>query len=187
MRNNFPLAPIARATIDATRRLRSAEAVGQLLVEAIQRGRCSPRALDWEIEHGSPRGTALPRRLLNEWQDLRSVAESRAKNLSRQLAAVPSHWNAAIHDSAGRYIGQPDAWWDDVALAWEIDSVEFHFHRHDYGRTLERNSRYAAAGIPVVQTLPSRLKTAPEEVLAELKDAYASAAARPRPPVLRAA
>ena len=187
MRNDFPVAPNARATIDAARRLRGTEEVGQLLIEAIQRGRCSPRALAWEIENGSPRGTALPRRLLSEWQDLRSVAEGRAKKLSRRLRLAPSHWNAAVHDATGRYIGRPDAWWDDVALAWEIDSIEFHFHRSDYSRTLERNSRYAAAGIPVVQTLPSRLETAPDEVLAELQDAHRAAAARPRPAVQLAA
>lgn len=180
-RNGFPLSPTVRAVIDAARRIREPDTVGQLLIEAIQRGRCSPQALSLEIETGSPRGTALPRRLLAEWQDLRSVAEGHAKQLSRKLRVAPSHWNPAIVRPDGSYLGRPDAWWEDVALAWEIDSVDFHFYKADYSRTLERNARYAAAGVVVVQTLPSRIETAPAAVLAELDAAYRAASARPRP------
>ncbi|WP_081975675.1 hypothetical protein [Amycolatopsis sp. MJM2582] len=178
-----PLAPLVRATTDACRRLRTVEPIGRLLVEAIQRGRCSPEALAHELNKGSKRGTAIPRRILGEWKDLYSVAEARAKILSRSLLVQPSHWNPEICDSRGGYIGRPDAWWDDIALAWEIDSFDFHFHREDYRRTVMRNTRYAAAGIVVVQTLPSRLLTDPAGVLAELEAARLAAAARPRPPV----
>ncbi|WIY03608.1 hypothetical protein QRX60_07075 [Amycolatopsis mongoliensis] len=183
LREGIPLAPLVRAVTDAARRMRTEEPVGELLVEALQRGRCSPGAINAELDRGTKRGTALPRRLLAEWLDLRSVAEARAKELSRRLAIPPSHWNPEVHDAAGTYIGRPDGWWDDVALAWEIDSVDFHFSRDGYARTLRRNSRYAAAGISVVPTLPSRLRDDPGGVLAELEAAYRAAAARPRPPV----
>ncbi|MFF5990837.1 hypothetical protein [Prauserella flavalba] len=95
----------------------------------------------------------------------------------------PSHWNPTVYGPAGQYVGCPDAWWDDVGLAWEIDSFEFHFSRFDYARTLQRNTNYAAAGLTVVQTLPSRLIHEPGGVLAELGAAYRAAAARPRPTV----
>jgi hypothetical protein len=183
VRETFPLAPLVRATTDAVRRIRSVDPVGKLLVEAIQRGRCSPKALARELDHGTQRGTALPRRLLTEWVNIRSVAEARAKMLSRRLAVQPSHWNTALHGPDGDYVGCPDAWWDEVGLAWEIDSYDFHFYRADYARTLERNTRYAAAGITVVQTLPTRLEKDPAGVLAELEAAYATAVTRPRPPV----
>ncbi|MEC3981235.1 hypothetical protein [Amycolatopsis sp. H20-H5] len=114
---------------------------------------------------------------------LRSVAEARAKTLSRRLPVPPSHWNAKIQGPDGRYLGRPDGWWDEIALAWEIDSIDFHFTKDGYARTLERNTRYAAAGIIVVQTLPSRLDKDPAGVLAELEAAYRTAASRPRPPV----
>ena len=97
------------------------------------------------------------------------------------MAVPPTHWNPAIHDEHGRYVGRPDGWWEDVALAWEIDSLEYHFYRSGYDNTMKRNNRYAAAGITLVQTSPSRLKTAPDEVLAELEAAYRRALARPRP------
>ncbi len=183
IRDSIPLAPLVRATTDTCRRLRTAEPVGRLLVESIQRGRCSPEALAHELDIGSKRGTAVPRRILAEWKDLCSVAEARAKILSRSLMVRPSHWNPEIRDSHGGYIGRPDAWWDEVALAWEIDSFDFHFYRDDYKRTVLRNTRYATAGITVVQTLPSQLLTDPAGVVAELNAAHLAASLRPRPPV----
>ena len=112
------------------------------------------------------------------------MAEARAKELSKRLPVPPSHWNPTIHTPGGVYVGCPDGWWDDVALAWEIDSVDFHFSKDSYARTLRRNTRYAAAGITVVPTLPSRLRDDPRGVLCELEAAYRTAASRPRPSVL---
>ena len=84
-------------------------------------------------------------------------------------------------DGAGRRIATPDAWWPDVGLAWEIDSLDYHLAPEDYRRTVERNARYAAHGIPFLQTVPVRLTTEPGKVLDELRAAHAAAAARPRP------
>ncbi|WP_328645967.1 hypothetical protein OHS58_41775 [Amycolatopsis sp. NBC_00348] len=183
VRNEFPLAPLTRATTDVLRRLYDDETCTQVLIEAIQRGRCTPEMLLRELNNGSQRGTAIPRRLLMEWTTVRSMAEAHAKRLSSRLVNPPSHWNVDVHDAAGRYVACPDGWWDDVGLAWEIDSFEFHFARGDYARTLDRNTRYAAAGIPVVQTLPSELTHNPAGVLAKLEAAHLAAKARPRPAV----
>jgi hypothetical protein len=183
VRGDVPLAPLVRATTDTARRLRVVDPVSKLLIEAIQRGRCAPPALLAELNAGTKRGTALPRRILEEVECLRSVAEAHSKLLSNSLDVPPTHWNVNIFDSRGRYLGCPDGWWEDVALAWEIDSAEFHYFRAGYARTLDRNTRYAGAGVVVVQTLPSRLENDPEGVLAELKAAYVAAAARPRPAV----
>ncbi|SDY68806.1 hypothetical protein SAMN05421504_106391 [Amycolatopsis xylanica] len=183
VRNKLLLSPLVRATTDAVRGLRSVDPIQKLLIEAIQRGRCAPEALLAELDIGTTRGTAIPRRLLKEWANIRSIAEARAKALSHRLPVPPSHWNVPLHSQAGHYVGCPDAWWDDIGLAWEIDSFEFHFYREGYARTLTRNNRYAAAGITVVQTVPSRLGTDPAGVLAELKAAYAVAASRVRPDV----
>jgi hypothetical protein len=183
VREGLQLAPPVRAVTDAVRRMRTEESVSRLLIEALQHGGCSLEALIRELNTGTKRGTALPRRILAGWVDLRSVAETRAKRLSERLPLPPTHWNREIRDVSGTYVGRPDAWWDDVALAWEIDSVEFHFSKEGYARTLRRNSRYATAGITVVPTLPSRLKDDPEGVLNELEAAYKTASNRPRPPV----
>ena len=58
---------------------------------------------------------------------------------------------------------------------------EFHLSPTDYGRTLSRHAAMTAAGIVVVHTLPSRLRTEPDAVLAELRGAFNLASQRPRP------
>jgi hypothetical protein len=99
------------------------------------------------------------------------------------MSKHPTHWNIDLFDTRGNYVGCPDAWWDDVGMAWEIDSFDFHFWRKEYERTTERNTRYAKAGVTVVHTLPSRLLSDPSAVLQDLEAAYRTAASRPRPPV----
>ncbi len=182
-RDGVQLAPLVRAATDAVRRFTDPHASEELLIEAIQQGRCHPKSLLWELNHGTQRGTAVPRRLLTGWVDIRSMAESRAKVLSRRLETPPSHWNAELFDVSGKYLGRPDAWWDDVGLVWEIDSFDFHFRRTGYQRTVDRNTRYATSGIVVVQTLPSQLLNDPAAVVADLESAWRIAASRPRPPV----
>jgi hypothetical protein len=75
----------------------------------------------------------------------------------------------------------PDAWADDVALAWEIDSYEFHLSPELYDRTLRRNAAMVASGIMVVHTTPGRLRREPKQVLRELESAYWQASRRRRP------
>ena len=102
-------------------------------------------------------------------------------NLETQRAPA-GRWNVKVFDRNGTYVAKPDAWCDEVAFAWEIDSVTYHGEGDHFLKTLARNARYAAAGIGFLQTPPSRLRTEPEAVLKELRAAYAAAAARPRPP-----
>lgn len=182
-RQGMALAPLIRATTDAARRIRETEPVAHLLIEAIQNGRCSPEALHRELEAGSQRGTAIPRRVLERVEHLRSVAELHARGVGDRLAVPPSHWNEELFGPDGSYIGCPDGWWHAVCLAWEIDSIDFHFRIADYARTLRRNNRYTSKGIVFVQTLPSQLLEDPAGVIAELEDAYQRAMERPRPPI----
>ncbi|MEQ0561129.1 hypothetical protein ABJI51_18750 [Amycolatopsis sp. NEAU-NG30] len=185
--DGVPLAPAVRAVLDECRRLRERPPIRALLAEAVQQLGLDPAALTTELENGSRRGTALPRAVLREIAGgARSAAEAEAMALWRRSGLPAPLWNFELHDQRGRYIATPDAWWDDVALAWEIDSYEFHFGQPGYASTLARNNRYAAAGIAVVQTVPSRLRSEPAAVVDDLVTAYRAAAARPRPPVVLA-
>lgn len=183
-RAGLPLAPVHRAVLDAVRRIRDFDTVRALLAESVQRRMCTPQQLSWELDHGSQRGSALPRRALVELLGgAHSVAEGDAFWLWQRAGLPECERNVAVYDSAGKYVGKPDSWCDEVALAWEIDSKECHFGSADYAKTLARNTRYAAAGVVVVQTLPSRIREEPETVIRELSDAYEAARRRPRPPV----
>ncbi len=182
--DGVPMAPPARAVLDGLRRIRLLDPVRALLIEAGQSGLCTADELAAELEAGSQRGTALPRAVLRELAtDVRSVAEADSLAILRKSGLPPAEHNVRLYDAQGRYIAMPDTWWDDIALAWEIDSVSIHLKKPNYAKTLARNSRYAAAGILVVQTLPSRLRTDTQRVIDELKAAYKSAKERPRPKI----
>lgn len=184
VRDGVPAAPVYRAVLDAARRLRDFDAIRAMLAEAIQRGRCTPQALATELNSGSQRGSALPRRALVELLGgAQSVAEGDAFWLWKRAGLPPARLNTPVYDAGGRYVGTPDAWSDEVAFAMEVDSKDCHFDVDGYARTLARNNRYAAAGIVVVQVLPSRIRREPDAVIADLRAAYARAASRPRPEV----
>jgi hypothetical protein len=93
-------------------------------------------------------------------------------------------WNAKLYDRTGRFIAMPDAWFDDVGMAWEIDSKEWHLSPADYECTLDRRSAMTAENVMVMHTQPSKLQRRPADVHEELHRNYANASRRPRPPVL---
>lgn len=179
--DGLPLAPIVRAVLDACRRIKQPDAVSALITEAVQRKGVPPWALTRELERGSSRGSSLVREVLEKiTRGARSVAEIDAMAVWQRSGLPDPLWNKDLFDRDGRFLARPDAWSPEVCLAWEIDSFEFHFSRADYRTTLERNARYAAAGIAVLQTLPSRLREEPDLVATELRAAYQAArAAKP--------
>lgn len=184
-RKGLPVAPACRAVLDATRRLKSMDAVRALMAECVQRQMTDPAELRTELRQGSNRGSALPRRVLAEIGDgVHSAAEAWARQLIGKTDLPKPQWNARIRLADGTLLGIVDAWWDEVGLAWEIDSYEFHLSPRMYADTLERGARLAAAGIAVVRTLPSRIRRDPRRVVDELTRAYQHAAARPRPSVV---
>jgi hypothetical protein len=179
----WPLAPIARAALDAARRLAARDEVRALLAEVVQRGRCTPAALNAELADGSGRGTRLPREVLHEISDgVRSVAEADAREVAQRSGLPAPLWNAKLYDRYGRFVAMPDAWFDDVGMAWEIDSREFHLSPADHERTLERHAAMTAEGIVVLHTLPKMLRHR-AAATEELRRTHAIAAQRPRPRV----
>ncbi|MFD5092366.1 hypothetical protein ACFWMR_17320 [Amycolatopsis thailandensis] len=173
------MAPLVRAALDECRRFTTLDPIRALLTEAVQRGGLNPEDLIQELEAGSSRGSALSREVLGDvLRGARSVAEIDAMNVWRLSGLPEPSWNRPLRTENGEYIGTPDGYFRKVLLAWEIDSYDFHFGKQQYAATLARNGRYTAAGIAVLQTLPSRLRTEPKRVAAELVAAYNAAGAR---------
>jgi len=184
VRQGVLVAPVFRAVLDATRRMRDFDVIQTMLAETVQRNRCTPEELLDELRDGSQRGSALPRRALAALlEGAESVAEGDAWRLWKRAGLPACERNVHIYDEKGEYIAKPDAWCDDVAFAWEIDSREVHSEWDDFADTLARNARYVAAGVVVLQTLPARLRTEPNIVVKELRAAYLTARRRPRPAV----
>jgi hypothetical protein len=184
IRGGFPLAPTARAVTDAARRLRSRREITELVSDAVQRRLCTVAQLSGELTEGGRRGSSTPRRVLQDVSaGVLSAAEADARRLWQRSGLPEPWWNAPVHSADGRLLGIADAWWDDVALAWEINSFEWHLAPEDYAREQEKRARFAAAGVSVLPTLPRRLRTHRAEVLDELRRAHKAAAAHPRPDV----
>ncbi|MBB5857284.1 hypothetical protein ACFQ05_30750 [Amycolatopsis umgeniensis] len=178
--DGVPLAPLVRSVLDECRRLGSRQEVSALLAEAVQRGVSLPE-LFAELDAGSSRGTAIPREALHRIADgARSAAEVDAMAVWRMSGLPEPQWNHELRDVDGEYIATPDGYFLAVRLAWEIDSYDFHFGKRQYAATVARNTRYAAAGIAVLQTLSGRLRTEPKRVAAELVAAHRAAEARMR-------
>ncbi|HEV7470552.1 MAG TPA: hypothetical protein VGO23_12325 [Pseudonocardia sp.] len=184
VRDGLPLAPVARALVDATVPLCEADAVRAMFAGAIQRGLCTPAELAIELAQVQRPYTALARSVLEEVTDgVRSTAEAWARRLVLRSGLPAPQWNVGVRRADGRLIGVADAWWDDVGLVWEIDSREWHLDPEAHDRDTRRQSGFAAEGIPVIHTRPSRLRTERAEVLDELMRAHANASRSPRPRV----
>lgn len=183
-RRGFPLAPVARAVIDAARRISDPREAVELLSDAVQRGLCTVGELVDEVEAAQRQGTAVPRAMLRDvGAGSRSAAERDARAVWRATGLPEPWWNAPVYDADGRLIGIADGWWDEVALAWEINSYAWHLGPRDYAREQARAARFAAAGVTLLPTIPTRLRHDRAAVVAELRAAHLHAASRPRPAV----
>jgi hypothetical protein len=184
VRDGVPLAPACRACLDAARRLHSAAEITELIADTVQRGLCTPAQLAVELREGSQRGSAMPRRVLADISaGVRSTAERDAKRLLTRSGLPEPWWNVPVHDERGRLLGISDAWFDEVALTWEINSYAWHLNPEDYAREISRTAAMTAANVMVLPVLPTALHRDPDGSMATLVAAYESAARRPRPPV----
>ena len=141
--------------------------------------------LDAELRAGQMRGSGLFRdALLAVAGGARSAPEGDLARLLESAGVPHVFYNAVILTSTGHHIATPDAWLDDVGLAIEVDSIAHHTSPTDFARTLARNARYAAAGVPVLGVLPSDLIVRPAGVLHDVVAARTAAGERVRPPVV---
>ncbi|MDN5861092.1 MAG: hypothetical protein L0H84_21010 [Pseudonocardia sp.] len=184
MRGGLPLAPIVRASNDAARQLRSAGDIAELLSDPVQRGLCTVAELAVDLDQGSRRGTAMPRAVLRELSvGARSAAEAAARRLWVAARLPDALWNVEVCNARGDVIGIADCWVDDVAMAWEIESSEWHLSPGHHTRTVERAAGFVAAGVVYTASKPSRIHKDPRSVIATLRATHRVAAARPRPAV----
>lgn len=180
----FACAPIARAAIDASRRLTDPSQGRALLAEVVQRRMCTPSELAVELREAQIRGTALPRLVLREVRGgVRSIAEADAKRLLVAHHVPHALWNCDLYDEHGQWLGCPDAVWLEFGVVLEIDSLEWHLSPADYRKTLARHRRMTAAGLLVIHVTPATVRDQPTEFLDELRRTLATAARRAAPRV----
>jgi hypothetical protein len=180
----LPFAPITRAVLDMARRERDAARLRQLLIEPVRRGLCTVSELRAELDAGSQRGSAAPRAVLRAIPGgVRSLAEGWARRVVRRCPIPEPRWNVPVRGATGVLLGVVDAWWEEVALAWEVGARSFSVLTDGLTAQPARHTALAAKGVVVVRTPPQRLHEDPEGVCRELISAYRRASRRTRPPV----
>lgn len=180
----IPCAPVARAVIDATRRLTAFDTVRAIVAEGVQRDLCQLTELAAEVAAAPRRGSRLPRLAVREVMDgVRSVAEAKARIAIADAALPCPLWNHHVYDEQGEWLGQPDAFWPDLGVVVEIDSRAWHLSPSSWRRTQARQRRMAKYGLIVIPVSPTDLQNDPQRVLQEIATALSNAARRPPPRV----
>jgi hypothetical protein len=178
------IAKPARAVADAARLMTRFDDVRAVVCEAVQRRACTVSELIEELKAGAMPRSALLRDALDEVSDgVRSVAEGDCRILILRSDLPRPMFNARLFDADGVFIAMVDAWWDAAGVAGEVDSRAYHLSAEDQDRTSERHDRLTAHGILPLHFSPKRIKTDPDGVIRDLREAIEQGLRRPPLPI----
>lgn len=174
--DGLPFAPPARATLDLARSEPDPARIRHLLTLPLYWGLCDRRELLAELADGPQRGTAAVRKVLRAIDERPIQAHGLATRVLDSARLPPPIWDVTICDRRGRRIGEADAWWDEIGLAW----------RYQCGPGPAGGFSHlalAATGIVLVRCTVRQLRQVPREVALELARAFGEASRTPRPRV----
>ena len=184
LRDGLPVAPLARAVLDAVRRLKDTEEIASLLAEPVQRRMLFVEHLRQELDAGCRKGSATPRVVLRAVADgVRSAAEFTAREWWLAHPDLPqARFNARVLDERGRFVAIVDVLVEELGFAWEIDSVEAHFATPEQVEdTARRRRALTGIGLHVLGTRPSQVHGDSAGTHQDVLDALAVAAMLPPP------
>jgi len=166
----------ARAVVDACRTLADLRDVRAIVAEAVQANHASAQAIDAELRRAARSRTGLARRALTEVAaGVRSAPEAELRDVtSRSKVLPPILWNPTLTTLDGRPLPTPDGWIDDVGLALQVDSTEYHSRGEGWTNTLDRHNALARHDVQVLHITPTEIRTLPRRVLATIEQAYLS-------------
>lgn len=168
----------ARAVADAARSLSVARDVRALVAQAIQQQRCTIAMLELELAEGPAKGSGLLRAALAEVRGgVRSVPEGDLRDLLTRGKIPMPVFNARLY-CGGKLVAVADAWWEEAGVVAEVDSKEYHYSAEDWQRTMRRHDRLVAQGVLLLHFTPAQIRTAPEEVVGQIRAALAAGRGR---------
>ncbi|ATY09853.1 hypothetical protein CU254_04785 [Amycolatopsis sp. AA4] len=174
--DGLPYASAARAALDLARREHDPDEIARLVSLPLYWGLADRAELTTVLNTGNQRGTAAVRTVLRNLDDQETFAHGQALRVLQRTPLPTPQWNVAVCDRRGRRLGTADAWWDEIGLAWR--------YRTAAGPEDFSHLALAATGTVLFRCTPLQLRESPEEMSAELLNAYRHAARTPRPKVL---
>jgi hypothetical protein len=184
--NRLPLTPVPRAVIDACRREENLDHVREVVAEVIQRSMCTQHVLVEEVSRAARQRTALSRAVLREVEaGIRSVAEAKVRSALRLRGLPEMEWNVELYTADGEFVGTPDGYWADVAVALQIDSIAWHLGPKDYKRTQSRQRTLTTRGVLVLPVAPTDALADVDQLVADLEALREQAGDRPVPDLVR--
>lgn len=181
----LPCSPVARATIDAARRMDSIDTVREVVAEVVQRNLCGVSDLIFELRAAPSAGSRVPRQVVREIAaGIRSVAEAKLRRALLAAKIVQPLWNREVFTAGDEWLVTPDAVWPDLGVALELDSLAWHLSPQSYRRTQARQRRMTKYGLLVLPVAPGDVETRLGEILDEIRQTLETARRRV-PPTLR--
>lgn len=159
-RGEYAVCSVARAVADACRGLSSLRDVRAIVAESIQRGFTSVAALEQELALAGTSRTALLRQAIREvGAGARSAPEIDLHKIFPPDGSMPKIvWNPRLEALDGTPLPSPDGWIDEVGIALEVDSREYHLSPEDWQRTMRRHNLLGSYGALVLHFTPSEIR-----------------------------
>jgi hypothetical protein len=173
-RGLLQVSPPARALVDAAREVRHPRTVRDLIISAVQRRCVRADQLLAEVEAGPMRGSAVVRRAVADAQaGAWSVPEMDLLQAVSRSRILPRVWpNPQLTASDGTRLPSPDAWIDEVGLAIQMHSREYHLRDDDWEATVQGDTLLGEHGVPVIALTPRGFASDPGGVVGRLERAY---------------
>ncbi|MGH3949345.1 MAG: hypothetical protein ACRDSE_09505, partial [Pseudonocardiaceae bacterium] len=184
--DGLPFAPPARAALDIARTATDPARLRKILALVTQHGLCTAEELHHELDAGNQRGSSAVRSALGHFDAaVATLLHGRAHRLLRHVPIPAPRWNVTVYDRRRRPIGYADAWWDEIGMAWQLDTEQ-----PPTPTGPGSHIALTAAGVIVVRTPAAALNDAANStvgrarLIRELTSAFLAGARRPRPPLL---
>lgn len=159
-RAGLPVAPVARAVIDACRSLDSLDDVRGVIADVVQTRRCTVAEVEVALGRAARQRTAVPRHVVQEVAaGVRSVAEAKVRVVFSRHGIVQPSWNWSLHTLDGGHVVTPDGWWAEIGAALQIDSMAWHLSPSGYKRTQRLERALSIHDVPFLPIAPSDIFT----------------------------